>query len=79
MNHTAPSGPLLMAVGLLDAVGIGNSLIFVPSVVIRPILFALRIVNHRAPSEPTAMPTGWAFGVGSAYICTLPSSEAAAT
>src|SRR5262245_20559249 len=39
-NHNAPSGPATMPMGLLPAVGIGNSVIAPPSVM-RPILLPL--------------------------------------
>src|SRR5215813_13829809 len=55
VNHSAPSAPILMAMGPLLTVGIGNSVI-TPAVVMRPML--LLFTNHSAPSGPVVMPDG---------------------
>src|SRR6516225_6365760 len=52
-----PSGPGAIPQGALLEVGMGNS-VTTPAVVIRPIWFAPNSVNHRLPSEPTAMLVG---------------------
>src|SRR5258706_11976530 len=57
VNHSAPSGPAVMPLGPLLAVGIGNS-VMPPAVVIRPILPLKYSVNHKAPSGPVAMEAG---------------------
>src|ERR1035441_2195555 len=50
----APSGPETMRRGVLDGVGIVNSVI-VPDGVIRPILLPVYSVNHRLPSKPAVI------------------------
>src|SRR5258708_34898727 len=55
VNHSAPSGPILMPMGPLLTVGIGNSVI-TPAVVMRPML--LLFTNHSAPSRPAVVPIG---------------------
>src|SRR5262249_42907650 len=55
VNHSAPSGPILIAMGPLLTVGIANSVI-TPAVVMRPML--LLFTNHNAPSGPVVMPEG---------------------
>ena len=69
MNHSAPSGPAVMPMGELPAVGIGNS-VTTPAVVMRPILLATCSVNHSAPSGPAVMPPGLllAVGIGNSLI-----------
>lgn len=64
VNHSEPSFPLVMPVGRLSALGVGNSSVTTPVVVIRPILLALNSVNHSAPSGPTVMPLGPLSAVG---------------
>ena len=57
MNHTALSGPAVIAVGSevnASAVVDPN----VPSVAREPIESVPRAVNHNAPSGPVAMPKG---------------------
>src|SRR5258706_15897659 len=59
VNHIAPSGPAVISVGPLLAVGVGNRLVL-PPVVMRPIAFTFVVkssyVNHRLPSGPAEMP-----------------------
>src|SRR6266481_2542133 len=57
VNHSAPSGPVVMTCGVLRGVGIGNSVI-TPAVVMRPTLPVLNSVNHSAPSGPVVMTSG---------------------
>jgi len=57
VNHSAPSGPRVIKTGC-NPDGTGNSSIVAPSVVMRPILLALRSVNQSLPSNPLAMPLG---------------------
>src|SRR4051794_20604855 len=64
--HSAPSGPAAIAPRRdPDAGRVGglNSLI-APAVVICPTSFEPVSVNHRAPSEPAAMPVGLLPGPG---------------
>src|SRR5258707_8123073 len=67
VNHSAPSGPVVMPMGQPRAVGTGKSVI-TPSVVMRPILLATLgdSVNHSAPSGPVVMNWGklWNVGIG---------------
>src|SRR5258708_39736087 len=59
VNQSAPSGTAVMIWGkplVPLGVGIGNSLVTTPAVVMRPILLAKLSVNHRAPSGPAVMP-----------------------
>src|SRR5579859_1553182 len=67
-NQMAPSGPAAIPMGEALSVGTGNSVMFLPSVVMRPILLPPASVNHRAPSGPAAMPKGELLGVG---MCSL--------
>src|ERR1035438_10106471 len=54
--------------GLLLAVGMGNREI-TPAVVMRPMLLAPGIVNHRAPSGPAVIPNGpTSAGIGNSVI-----------
>src|SRR6266487_2612297 len=62
-NQRLPSGPAVMLLPSLLAVGSVNSAM-APSVVIRPILFVAVSVNQSAPSGPAAMPPGRLLGVG---------------
>jgi hypothetical protein len=57
-------------VAALLAVGIVNSLVMTPAVVMRPILLPVFSANHSAPSGPTVMPKGWllAVGIGNSVI-----------
>src|SRR5260221_1024179 len=57
VNQTLPSGPAVMAAGLLLAVGIPNAE-KLPLGVMRPMAFPLNSVNHRLPSDPAVMPSG---------------------
>src|SRR5258706_12994878 len=62
VNHSAPSGPVVMPSGVLRGVGIGNSVI-TPAVVMRPILpgtdsLAKPSVYHSAPSGPVVINWG---------------------
>ncbi|HUE03303.1 MAG TPA: hypothetical protein VMR62_27315 [Bryobacteraceae bacterium] len=72
MNQSAPSGPAVIAVGLLLLVGSGYS-VTVPVVVILPIWFAPYSVNHSAPWGPAAIPSGWLLAVGIAYVVICPA------
>src|SRR5262249_401814 len=58
MNHSAPSGPVVMREGALPAVGIVNSTVNTPAALIRPILLTAGSVNHIAPSGPVVIPSG---------------------
>src|SRR5260370_23567168 len=65
VNQSAPSGTAVMIWGkplVPLGVGIGNSLVTTPAVVMRPILLARDSGNHRAPSGPAVMPLP--FGLG---------------
>jgi hypothetical protein len=55
VNQSAPSGPVVMMLGVLFGVGITYSVI-APAVVMRPILFCDGSVNHNAPSGPATIP-----------------------
>src|SRR5262245_27757114 len=64
-----PSGPVVMAFGLLAAAGIGNS-VMRPSRAIRPMLyvddssFDTSMMKYRLlPSGPTVIADGWLHGV----------------
>src|SRR5438128_771806 len=60
VNHSAPSGPLVMPCGYLmpcRGLATGNwKVVMTPAVVMRPIWSPLARVNHRAPSGPAVMP-----------------------
>ena len=56
VNHKAPSGPVVTAVGELIAGFL--KVVIEPAVVIRPIEFPALLVNHRAPSGPLVIPVG---------------------
>ena len=72
-NHSTPSGPTVMFLGLLLAVGIVNSLVTTPAVVIRPILLPLNSVNHSAPSGPAVIAKGALPAVGMVNSLKLPA------
>src|SRR5579871_2497221 len=55
VNHSAPSGPVVMSHGPLYDAGTGYAVI-APDVVILPILPELVSVNQSAPSGPAVMP-----------------------
>src|SRR2546427_436020 len=55
VNQRLPSGPAVIPVRTLSAVGIGNSVI-VPLGLMRPILLPLSSVNQRLPSGPAVIP-----------------------
>ena len=57
VNHSRPSGPLVIPNGALPAPGTANVLT-TPAVVIAPIWSVPVFVNHNRPSCPTAMPRG---------------------
>src|SRR5260370_34967132 len=61
-NHSAPSGPIVITVGLLPAVGTWNSAIS-PVVVMRPMRLLAGSVNHNAPSGPVVMLGGALDGI----------------
>src|SRR5215471_5476919 len=61
VNHSAPSGPVVIPQGLLFSVGMVNS-VTAPVVVIRPILPRIP-VNHSAPSGPVAISPLLAVGI----------------
>src|SRR5207249_2283253 len=72
VNQRLPSGPTVMIVGKLLAVGTGNSVI-APAVVMRPIWLPRRSLNQRLPSGPTVMPTSELLAVGTANSLTTPA------
>jgi len=55
VNHSAPSGPAAIPIGVLLLVGIAYS-VKDPSVVILPICPLDSSVNHSAPSPPAVIP-----------------------
>src|SRR5207302_2039334 len=71
VNQTFPSEPSAMPLGLLLAVGIGNSVIS-PSLVTRPIWLAGPSVNHRFPSGPAVIQNAPPDAVGVGYSLTDP-------
>src|ERR1022692_2104311 len=72
VNHSAPSGPLVICEGPPLGAGTENS-VTSPTVVMRPI--ALGSVNHNAPSGPTVIPAGPPplFGEGTGYSVIAPA------
>src|SRR5919109_2981219 len=64
VNQSALSAPGAIPSGSLAPVGIVNSLVTAPAVVIRPILLASASVNQSAPSEPATIPEGPLAAVG---------------
>ena len=58
VNHSAPSGPDAIAVGLLNLVGTANPVI-VPLCVTSPIFPPFCSTNHVLPSGPTVISPGW--------------------
>jgi hypothetical protein len=69
-----------MPMGLLEGVDTGYSAI-APTVLqpgmlvdgqIRPMLLPITSVNHKAPSGPAVIPTGWLAAVGIEYSVTMP-------
>src|SRR5271166_4101563 len=67
VNQRLPSGPAVMLIGALLAVGMANSVMMPPGVM-RPILLpntGFSSVNQRLPSGPAVIPVGVAFAVGS--------------
>src|SRR5438132_10054401 len=77
VNQMLPSGPAVMPMGLLPAVGIGYS-VMAPDLVILPTLFPMSSVNQTLPSRPAAMPNGKLPGVGTAYSVTSPTAACVA-
>src|SRR5215471_4341661 len=80
-NQRLPSGPTVMPVGPLLALGRANSVIL-PPLVMRPILLLLlhaklesrtHAVNQRAPSGPAVMPVGPLLALGRANSVICPS------
>src|SRR5260370_587859 len=71
VNHSAPSGPVVMPMGTLKVPGSGNSAI-TPAVVMRPILLPFSSVNHSAPSGPEVMARGALPPVGTLNSLTTP-------
>src|SRR5437763_968384 len=63
VNQRLPSGPDVIPLGSLEAVGMANWLIM-PAGVIRPIWLTMSSVNQRLPSGPDVIPLGKASGVG---------------
>ena len=53
-----------MPIGEALSLGTGNSMMDLPSAVMRPILLPPASVNHRAPSAPATMPKGALLSVG---------------
>jgi hypothetical protein len=70
VNHSAPSGPMVIASGELVPLGIKYWLVITPPVVIRPILLGSS-VNHNAPSGPT-IPCGPLPLVGIGIVVIVP-------
>src|ERR1700722_639715 len=66
VNHSAPSGPVVIPYGSLCGVGMAYSLND-PVVVTRPMLLPPNSVNQRARSGPTVMPRGWLPEWGTEY------------
>src|ERR1700730_4871258 len=58
VNHTLPSGPLVMYRASAGAVGIGYSAFNTPASVITPILLTYTSANQRFPSGPSVIPLG---------------------
>src|SRR5580658_4583784 len=71
VNHSAPSGPTVIPLGSLAAVGTGYS-VNTPVVVMRAILLPFHSVNHNAPSGPAVIPKGW-LGDGMGYSVIVPA------
>src|SRR2546421_107237 len=73
VNQRLPSGPSVMLLGSLVAVGRANSVIL-PVGVMRPIWLSESepSVNQRLPSGPTVMPPGPLLVVGKANSVMLP-------
>src|SRR5512135_6752 len=65
VNQRLPSGPAVIPVGPLLAVGSGPNSVMMPAGVIRPILLPFCSVNQRLPSGPAVIPVGRLVGVGS--------------
>src|SRR5579864_3983507 len=65
VNQSAPSGPVVMPLGLEEGVSTGYSMI-TPAVVMRPIL-PTPSVNQSAPSGPAVIATVKLEGVGIGY------------
>ena len=68
VNHSAPSGPAVIPVGLTMPVPV-EAMVTVPEVVIRPIEPVpywppAWLVNHSAPSGPAVIPNGSSIGTG---------------
>ena len=61
VNHSAPSGPAVIAEGKPPVAGRANS-VTSPSAVTRPMRSVFISVNHIAPSGPAVMPNGPAVG-----------------
>src|ERR1051326_9539780 len=55
VNQSAPSGPAVMDVGLMQQVA-GKYCVITPVVVMRPMLWEKVTANHRAPSDPAVIP-----------------------
>src|SRR5437588_546966 len=72
VNQSAPSGPAVIPVGSLAAVGTPNSL-KLPAVVTRPILLPDCSVNQSAPPGPAVIPKGWLAAVGTPNSLKLPA------
>src|SRR5437588_8250876 len=70
VNHRLPSGPTVIPLGILLAVGTGNS-VMLPPVVMRPIS-PTDSVNQRLPSGPAVMPTGSLPAVGTGNAVKAP-------
>ena len=72
MNHTAPSGPAVIAVGSeVNASDVVDP--NVPYVAREPIESVPRAVNHNAPSGPVAMPKGEEPSTGSVLVGDVPT------
>ena len=72
VNHSAPSGPVVMPTG--SAAGRGDREFGdTPPVVMRPILLARASVNHSAPSGPAVIPKGALPAVGIGNSVKMPA------
>src|SRR6266851_4791460 len=72
MNQRLPSGPAVIVIGSLPAVGMGNSAVMVPLGLMRPILLPLNSVNQRLPSGPAVIPSGELLAVGTGNSVIVP-------
>src|SRR5260370_1307310 len=78
INHRLPSGPVVISIGWLVAVGMGYS-VKLPEGVTLATLLPKNSVNHRFPSGPAVIPVGWLLAVGMGYSVKLPEGVTLAT